>query len=253
MHLFGRKKKPEPQAAAPKPKAKSLPDAIVNNKEAILTLEKRQTFIERKIELQIADAKEKARNKDKRGALMALKRKKMLTAELEQLQNARLTLEQQIMSLESTQTQQVAVGALSTGVEAQKHMQAQLDIDKVEDLMDDIKEQQDMQQEIAQVGYKLHQKFSEKVKNNAFWGLILRFSMIFLFNFRLSEATTISWTRTIYSRNSKKWRRSNWTWPSVKRTPRCRRSRCQKPHQRLLSKQLRLPAHANQWQLVPTA
>ena len=151
MHLFGRsKKKPEPPKPAA-PKAKSLPDAIVNNKEAILTLEKRQTFIERKIELQIADAKEKARNKDKRGALMALKRKKMLNAELEQLQNARLTLEQQIMSLESTQTQQVAVGALSTGVQAQKQMQAQLDIDKVEDLMDDIKEQQDMQQEIAQV------------------------------------------------------------------------------------------------------
>ena len=35
-----------------------------------------------------------------------------LANELEQLQNARLTLEQQIMSLESTQTQQVAVGAL---------------------------------------------------------------------------------------------------------------------------------------------
>lgn len=62
-----------------------MPDAIMKNKEAILTLEKRQQFIEKKIELQIADAKEKARLKNKQGALMALKRKKMLEGELENL------------------------------------------------------------------------------------------------------------------------------------------------------------------------
>ena len=47
-------------------------------------------------------AREKAKAKDKRGAMMALKSKKMLTAELETLGQARLTLEQQIMTLESS-------------------------------------------------------------------------------------------------------------------------------------------------------
>ena len=49
-----------------------------------------------------AEQVEKAKAKDKRGAMMALKSKKMLTAELETLGQARLTLEQQIMTLESS-------------------------------------------------------------------------------------------------------------------------------------------------------
>lgn len=40
--------------------------------------------------------------------------------------NAHLTLEQQIMTLESAQTQQVAVGALAAGVTAQKALNQQL-------------------------------------------------------------------------------------------------------------------------------
>lgn len=79
---------------------------------------------------------------------MALKRKKMLEGELTTLMNSReespsmrplrklhlftgMTLEQQILSLESSQTTAVAVSALATGVSAQKIMNQQLNIDNV--------------------------------------------------------------------------------------------------------------------------
>jgi hypothetical protein len=134
------------KASQPGPVA--VPDAIMKNKEAIDTLIKRHEFIEKKVAMQDNIAREKAKAKDKRGAMMALKSKKMLTAELETLGQARLTLEQQIMTLESSQTQQVAVQALQLGVQAQKQMNSQMNIDKIDQLMEDMQEQQDLQQDL---------------------------------------------------------------------------------------------------------
>jgi charged multivesicular body protein 4A/B len=48
-------------------------------------LEKRQAHLECRIAFQEQDAKRRAQNNDKRGALFALKRKKMFEKELEQL------------------------------------------------------------------------------------------------------------------------------------------------------------------------
>lgn len=145
LRFFGRKKE------EPKQESVDLPQAILRNKTAIETLEKRQLHLERRIAAQTEEAKARAQANDKRGALFALKRKKMLETELEQLVNAHLSLEQQIMSLESAQTQQVAVGALAAGVSAQKAMNQQLNINKIDDLMEDMQEQAGLQNELAQV------------------------------------------------------------------------------------------------------
>ncbi|CEM13722.1 unnamed protein product [Vitrella brassicaformis CCMP3155] len=146
MRLFFGAKKEENKAPAV-----DLPTAIKSNKEAIATLEKRQQHLEKRIQAQEDEARAKTRAKDKRGALLALKRKKLFNQELDQLNNARLTLEQQIMTLESAQTQTVAVEALQTGVNAQKIMNQRLNIDKIDNLMEDMQEQQDLQNEVAQV------------------------------------------------------------------------------------------------------
>ncbi|EER13524.1 vacuolar sorting protein snf7, putative [Perkinsus marinus ATCC 50983] len=149
--FFGSSKKKDQQQASQAPPSKNLPDAIMKNKEAIATLEKREQLIEKKMALQEQDARTRAAAKDKRGALMALKRKKMLEGELTTLMNSRMTLEQQILSLESSQTTAVAVSALATGVSAQKIMNQQLNIDNIDVLMDDMQEMQDMQNEVANV------------------------------------------------------------------------------------------------------
>ena len=93
MKLFFGKSAAQPQV--------SPTDAIMKNKEAIETLTKRQDFLEKRVAQQDGLAREKAKAKDKRGAMTALKQKKMLSTELESLSQARLTLEQQIMTLES--------------------------------------------------------------------------------------------------------------------------------------------------------
>jgi charged multivesicular body protein 4 len=55
-------------------------------REQLETLEKREAHIEKKIEMQIIEAKRKSAAKDKRGAIFCLKRKKMYESEIEKLQ-----------------------------------------------------------------------------------------------------------------------------------------------------------------------
>jgi len=153
--FFGSKKSSEksssPAAQTPTDPNAGLPEAIQKNKAAIETLDKRQKLLEKRISDEEEDAKKRVAAGDKRGALMLLKRKKMLETELENLMNSRMTLEQQINSLESAQMNQIAVAALAHGVNVHKQLNKQIDADKVDQLMEDLQEQQDLQNEIAQV------------------------------------------------------------------------------------------------------
>lgn len=57
----------------------------------------RENHIQKKIKAQLLDAKAKSQAKDKRGALFALKRKKMYEGEVNKLNGARMTLESQVL------------------------------------------------------------------------------------------------------------------------------------------------------------
>jgi charged multivesicular body protein 4 len=81
MNLFGRKAAP-PVRTGPVATA----DTIRKIREQLDTLEKREQHIEKKIIAQLEEAKQKSAKKDKRGAIFALKRKKMYEAEIEKLQ-----------------------------------------------------------------------------------------------------------------------------------------------------------------------
>lgn len=154
MRLFFGKKKETPQTVAQAPASDpnaGLPDAIQKNKAAIDTLDKREKLLEKRIADEEEEAKRRVSTGDKRGALMTLKRKKMLEQELETLMNSRLTLEQQINSLEAAQMSHIAVKALAHGVNVHKQLNKQLDAESVDKLMEDLQDQQDLQNEIAQV------------------------------------------------------------------------------------------------------
>lgn len=130
--------------------SEQLKGAIDKNNTAVGNLEKRQNYLEMKVTNMEEKARQMAREKNKRGAMEALKRKKMLLTELETLTNAKMTLESQTMSMEAAQTQAAAVTALASGVKAQKVLNTELNIDKVDQIMEEIQEQQDVQNEIAQ-------------------------------------------------------------------------------------------------------
>jgi len=146
MRLFFGKKKDECR-----PSEVNVQDTIMKTKETISTLEKRQQHLELRIDADQQEARARAKVNDRRGALLALKRKQMLEKELANLANARITLEQQTLSLESARTQQVAVLALQGTVNAQKVVNQQININGVDQLMEQMEEQRELQNEISQV------------------------------------------------------------------------------------------------------
>lgn len=143
MNLFGKKK----AAAAPAP----LPvDTIKMLRDNLLVLEKREEHINKKIEMALTEAKQKSAKKDKTGALFALKRKKMYEAEVAKLQGARITLDSQILALESAAVNIETFKAMKSGASAMKGLRGDIDSDKVDDIMDEIQEEKDIHDSISE-------------------------------------------------------------------------------------------------------
>lgn len=103
---------------------------------------------------QIADehnkAKEFTRQKNKKAALMCLKKKKMLEAQVENLSNNVLRVQDQIITLEGAKATTETVKAMREGAGAMKNMQKQMDINSVDDVMDEIQEQTDNMKQIQE-------------------------------------------------------------------------------------------------------
>jgi charged multivesicular body protein 4 len=144
MNLFGRK-----SAAPARTGPVATADTIRKLREQLESLEKRELHIVKKIALQLQEAKQKSASKDKRGAIFALKRKKMYEAEVEKLQGARMTLETQVMTLESAHVNMETFTALRSGAEQMKAIHGQMNVDKVDNIMDDIQEEMATADEIG--------------------------------------------------------------------------------------------------------
>lgn len=160
----------------------------------------RESHIQKKIKAQLLDAKSKSQAKDKRGALFALKRKKMYEGELNKLNGARMTLESQvnaclwsvsveffcwlhllcrfhrvgykrlvilttailchpaclaftvmqIIALEGSNMNMQTFNAMRSGAKAMQDARGRLDVDQVDDVMDDIKDEMDIAEQVQQ-------------------------------------------------------------------------------------------------------
>ncbi|KAL3771015.1 hypothetical protein ACHAW5_002273 [Stephanodiscus triporus] len=105
---------------------------------------------------------------DKKGALFSLKLKKMYKAELDKIANMKLTLETQmyeaeldkianikmtletlVMNLESIVTDVEVLKLMDAGKQEMERMRKDTDIEKVDDLMDEIKEEMEAAAEIS--------------------------------------------------------------------------------------------------------
>jgi len=137
MPLFGSKKK------APAPK-----ESISKLRETLDMLEKREQFLQKKCEQQVTEAKKFMAQKNKRAALMCLKRKKTYEQQIEKLSGARMTIESQVMALEGASVSLEAMNAMKMGATSMKTIHKDINIDKVDDTMDEIREQMDIANEI---------------------------------------------------------------------------------------------------------
>jgi hypothetical protein len=114
---------------------------VMNNlRDKIEILNQRNKYIEGRISEALIEAKIKLENKDKNGALLSLKRKKMFEEEIEKNNGMLLVLENQIFTLEGASMNKQLVDAMKLGQSTIKKIHTEMDPSKIENLMDDINE-----------------------------------------------------------------------------------------------------------------
>ncbi|XP_074646307.1 charged multivesicular body protein 4b-like [Tubulanus polymorphus] len=129
-------------------KGPSPQEAIQRLREIEEMLAKKSEFLEKKINEQNAVAKKNART-NKRVALNALKKKHRFDKQLTQIDGTLSTIEFQREGLENASTNTEVFKAMDYAAQALKGAHQGLDIDKVQDVMDDIQDQHELSQEIS--------------------------------------------------------------------------------------------------------
>ncbi len=122
--------------------------SIVNLRSHIELLNKKQKHLEN--EIVNLDSKARANiTKNKPVAKQALKKKKILEGQLEKHQDQITSLEQQLNAIENASLNFATVKAMKEGSKALKEMHGNMNIDKVDQTMDDIREQVALSEEIS--------------------------------------------------------------------------------------------------------
>ena len=73
----------------------------------------------------------------------------MYEGEVAKLQGARITMDQQIMALESASVNIETFKALQSGAQAMKAVRGNIDADKVEDILDELEEEKEIHNAIS--------------------------------------------------------------------------------------------------------
>jgi hypothetical protein len=140
----GVKRSGQPSADATNRTINSI-QQLADTEELLL---KRRDLLDKKIATELQRAKEMSAAKNKRGALAALKKKKLLEGQRDALENniARIT-EQQGM-LEDQRIQITHLAAMRNATQASKQTMQELDIGSVDKVLDEINEQSDQMAQI---------------------------------------------------------------------------------------------------------
>lgn len=139
MSYFGARRDPK-QAAR---------DAIVNLRQQLQMIDKKEEHLQKKIEEEIKKARANAVS-NKTVATAALKRKKMNEVELNRLGESRLHLEMQVNTLEAANMNAETMAAMKKAADALKVIHGNLTMDKVDATMAAVNEQRELANEIAE-------------------------------------------------------------------------------------------------------
>jgi len=137
MKLFGKAK------AAP-----SAKDSIIKLRETLEMLEKREAFLQAKCNKEVIEAKKFLQQKNKRAAMMCLKRKKTYESQIDKISGARMTIETQVNAIEGASVTMDALSAMRTGAQAMRQLHRGMTSEQVDDTMEDIREQMDLANEL---------------------------------------------------------------------------------------------------------
>lgn len=130
-------------------KRKDAPkNAILGLRSQLEMLQKREKHLQSQIDEQDAVARKNV-STNKAAAKAALRRKKNHEHTLEQTTNQVSTLEQQIYSIEAANINRETLAAMERAGQAMQQIQYNLNIDKVDETMDKLREQHALGEEIA--------------------------------------------------------------------------------------------------------
>lgn len=145
--IFG-KAKVEPVKPAPYA-GPSLNETSQNMDKRVLDIDAKIAKCDEDIKSAMAQRGGKLNNSgSKQRAVQALKRKKMLTQQRDQLMATQFNVDQMAFSHENAQMQVQTIGAMTAGMEAMKQTMKDIDVDKVADQMDDM---QDMMMDMEEI------------------------------------------------------------------------------------------------------
>ena len=123
-------------------------DGIMQLRSAIGTIEKRQQFLDTRILTEAEDARKCIHMKNRKGAMLHLKRKKIYENSIEKLFATSMALESQINTLEQANVTKEMVSAMQSGTEALKNAIGITSVENVDKIMDDISESMDVSNEL---------------------------------------------------------------------------------------------------------
>lgn len=137
INIFGKKK------ADKESDKKTVIDTIHDLKAQISLLEKRKKFIDVQIANNTDAIKAKLAANNRASALILVKKNKALEEETVKIDSMCLTMEEQIMALESANINTEYFKAVNRGNQVIKSANAKTDVDSVEKLMDDMEDQRE--------------------------------------------------------------------------------------------------------------
>ncbi|KAK7200473.1 Snf7 [Novymonas esmeraldas] len=148
--LFGKEKQVQPSLGGGGGGNKDAAKAMEDMDSAIELLEKREAALEKRMEGELAKAKQLYAKKNTQGALQCMKRKKMyeeqlmnIGAQKQNLETLKFTVQNQSMNHEVLRAQIRAKDEL-------KRSNKQMNADKIEDNMDDLMEEMDKANQVSE-------------------------------------------------------------------------------------------------------
>tara|TARA_B100001093_G_scaffold519533_1_gene608998 strand:- start:2766 stop:3383 length:618 start_codon:yes stop_codon:yes gene_type:complete len=129
----------------------NLKETIEKNKKTVITLNKRLEHLEKKIEIEKKNALQKIKNKNKKSALINLKRKKMYEKQVDNLYSQIGNIEQQIIVLEGSAINYNVLETMKLSNKTLKKINKENNVESVENLIENIDEQINLNEEINQV------------------------------------------------------------------------------------------------------
>ncbi|KAG7354984.1 Snf7 family protein [Nitzschia inconspicua] len=122
--------------------------SIAKLRENLAIQEKREEHLQLKIAKMAELAKLQLKKGDKRAALSTMKKRKLYEGELAKIDNVKLTLETQAIQLEGAAQNIHTFEAMKTGTGTMALIRKSMGVERVDDIMDDIREEMDLHREV---------------------------------------------------------------------------------------------------------